>query len=73
MTLTIKNVEPRFLSTFKAFSKCFNAKVEAKKTREEIISEWEKEGDKLVEDFKAGKIKGFRDIKEMHKEIFEND
>lgn len=72
MTLTIKNVEPRFLPTFKAFSKCFNAKVEAKKTREEIISEWEKEDEQFIKDYKAGKAKVYKSAKEMHEDIFAN-
>lgn len=72
MTLTIKNVEPRFLPTFKAFSKCFNAKVEAKKSKSEIVTEWIKEDEQFIKDYKAGKAKVYKSAKEMHEDIFAN-
>lgn len=65
MTLIIKNVEPRFLATFKAFSKCFNAKVEAKKSKSEIAAEWIKEDEQFIKDCKAGKAKHYKADKEI--------
>ena len=69
MTIVAQNVKSEFLPALKALFKAMNAKVKVKKSDEEIAKEWQDEVDEVIRDYKAGKIKGYTDVREMHRDI----
>lgn len=73
MTIVAENVKAEFLPALKALFKAMDAKVKVKKSDKEIAKEWQDEVDEIVRDLKAGKIKAYRDIKEMHRDILRDE
>lgn len=69
MTIVAKNVKAEFLPALKALFKAMDAKIKVQKSDEEKIKEWDKEVQKIIKDYKAGKIKGYKDVEQMHRDI----
>lgn len=70
MTIVAENVKAEFLPALKALLKVMDAKVKVKKSDKDIVMEWEREA---LEAYKAGKIKAYTDINQMHKDILNNE
>ena len=69
MTIVAQNVKSEFLPALRALFKAMNAKVRVKKSDEDIIKEWDDEVAQITKDYKAGKIKAYTNIEQMHKDI----
>ncbi|MGX3011916.1 hypothetical protein ACWIUD_10240 [Helicobacter sp. 23-1044] len=73
MTIVAENVKAEFLPALKALFRAMDAKVKVKKSDKDILKEWEDEVSAIVRDYKAGKIKGYTDVEQMHKDILNGD
>lgn len=74
MTIVAENVKAEFLPTLKALFKTMDAKVKVKKSGKDIVREWGGgEAQEALEAYKSGKIKAYTDIKQMHKDILNNE
>lgn len=73
MTIVAENVKAEFLPTLKALFKTMDAKVKVKKSGKDIVREWGREAQEALEAYKSGKIKAYTDIKQMHKDILNNE
>lgn len=73
MTIVAENVKAEFLPTLKALFKAMDAKVKVKKSGKDIVREWGREAQEALEAYKSGKIKAYTDIKQMHKDILNNE
>lgn len=73
MTIVDENVKAEFLPTLKALFKTMDAKVKVKKSGKDIVREWGREAQEALEAYKSGKIKAYTDIKQMHKDILNNE
>lgn len=73
MTIVAENVKAEFLPALKALFKAMDAKVKVKKTNADKIKEWDKEVQEILRDYKAGKIKGYRDVEQMHRDILRDE
>lgn len=69
MTIVAKNVKAEFLPALKALFKAMDAKVKVQKSDEEKIKEWQDEVDRIVRGIKTGKIKPYKDVEQMHRDI----
>ena len=66
MTLVIENVKEEFLPAFKGLAKGVQARLKAKRSDKEIAAEWKKEVGEMMEDYRAGRLKAYKNAKEMH-------
>lgn len=73
MTIVAENVKAEFLPALKALFKAMDAKVKVKKSDKDIVREWGIEAQEALESYKSGKIKAYTDIKQMHKDILNNE
>lgn len=73
MTIVAENVKAEFLPALKALFKAMDAKVKVKKTNADKIKEWDNEVQEILRDYKAGKIKAYRDVEQMHRDILRDE
>ena len=73
MTLVAENVKDEFLPALKALFKAMDAKVKVKKSDKDIAKEWQDEANEILRDSKAGIIKGYTDVEQMHRDILNGD
>lgn len=73
MTIVAENVKAEFLPALKALFKVMDAKVKVKKSDKEKVKEWQDEVDEIVRGIKAGKIKPYRDVEQMHRDILRDE
>lgn len=73
MTIVAENVKAEFLPALKALFKVMDAKVKVKKSDKEKVKEWQDEVDEIVRGIKAGKIKAYRDVEQMHRDILRDE
>ncbi|TKX28794.1 hypothetical protein CQA38_06520 [Campylobacter sp. MIT 12-5580] len=68
MTLIIKNVDEAFLPIFQGIAKSIKAKCEVQASEKQALK-WKKEANRMLKDYKAGKLKAFDDINELRAEL----
>ncbi|PAF49375.1 hypothetical protein, partial [Helicobacter sp. 13S00477-4] len=64
MTLIIENLDDKFVPAFKSLANVLNAKV-----KDTQALEWKKEADKMIKDYKNGKLKAYETIEELKAEL----
>lgn len=69
MTLVIENVKEEFLPAYKGLAKSTQAKLKARRSDKEIADEWKREGEEMMKEYKAGRLKAYTNAKAMHEDI----
>lgn len=73
MTLVIENVKEEFLPAYKGLAKSTQAKLKTRRSDKEIAAEWKKESEEMMRDYRAGRLKAYTSVKEMHEDILNDD